>query len=141
MGYLVCEGCSMVITLQNAEQAHMVLKNLWPKMKDALQSGKHLRLEVKRSTRSTDQNAMFHSLIDTIAKEMKQAGSAWSTDDWKRLLIDQWAHETGRKMGKVAPSLDGERVVQLGLQSHKFTVEEGSEFIEWLMAWMADKGI
>ena len=93
----------MVIILQNVEQAHMVLKNLWPKMKDALQSGKHLRLEVKRSTRSTDQNAMFHSLIDTIAKEMKQAGSAWSADDWKRLLIDQWAHETGRKMGKVAP--------------------------------------
>jgi hypothetical protein len=44
-------------------------------------------------------------------------------------------------VGKVAPSLDGERVVQLGLQSHKFTKEEGSEFIEWLLAWMADKGI
>jgi hypothetical protein len=27
------------------------------------------------------------------------------------------------------------------MQSHKFTVEEGSEFIEWLLCWMADKGI
>ena len=137
---LLCEG-NMIITLQNPEQAHSVLKDLWPKMKDALQAGKRLRLEVKRSTRSSDQNAMFHSLIDTVAKQMKAAGSAWSSDDWKRLLIDQWAHETGRKIGKVAPSLDGERVVQLGLQSHKFTVDEGSEFIEWLMAWMAEKGI
>jgi len=131
----------MNITLYSPEQAHIVLKDLWPKIKETLQTGKKLRLEVKRSTRSSDQNAMFHSLIDLIAKQMKAAGSAWSSDDWKRLLIDQWAHETGRKIGKVAPSLDGERVVQLGLQSHKFTVEEGSEFIEWLMAWMADKGI
>ena len=131
----------MNITLYSPEQAHIVLKDLWPKIKETLQTGKKLRLEVKRSTRSSDQNAMFHSLIDLIAKQMKAAGSAWSSDDWKRLLIDQWAHETGRKIGKVAPSLDGERVVQLGLQSHKFTVEEGSEFIEWLMAWMADKSI
>ena len=131
----------MNITLHSPQQAHSVLKDLWPKIKESLQAGKRLRLEVKRSTRSSDQNAMFHSLIDLIAKQMKAAGSAWSSDDWKRLLIDQWAHETGRKIGKVAPSLDGERVVQLGLQSHKFTVDEGSEFIEWLMAWMADKGI
>jgi hypothetical protein len=114
---------------------------LWPKIKETLQAGKQLRLEVKKTSRSTDQNALFHALIDKIYKAMKLVGSAWSSDDWKRLLIDQWAHETGRKIGKVAPSLDGERVVQLGLQSHKFTVEEGSEFIEWLMAWMADKGI
>ena len=131
----------MNITLYSPEQAHIVLKDLWPKIKETLQTGKKLRLEVKRSTRSSDQNAMFHSLIDLIAKQMKAAGSAWSSDDWKRLLIDQWAHETGRKIGKVAPSLDGERVVQLGLQSHKFTKEEGSEFIEWLLCWMAEKGI
>jgi len=131
----------MNITLHSPQQAHSVLKDLWPKIKESLQAGKRLRLEVKRSTRSSDQNAMFHSLIGLVAKQMKAAGSTWSSDDWKRLLIDQWAHETGRKIGKVAPSLDGERIVQLGLQSHKFTVEEGSEFIEWLMAWMAEKGI
>ena len=131
----------MNITLYSPQQAHTVLKDLWPKIKETLQAGKKLRLEVKRSTRSSDQNAMFHSLIDLVAKQMKTAGSAWSSDDWKRLLIDQWAHETGRKIGKVASSLDGERVVQLGLQSHKFTVEEGSEFIEWLLCWMTEKGI
>ena len=138
--YLLFEG-NMIFTLHNSQQAHIVLKDLWPKIKETLQAGKQLRLEVKKATRSTDQNDMFHALIDKIYKAMKVVGSAWSADDWKRLLIDQWAHETGRKIGKVAPSLDGERVVQLGLQSHKFTVEEGSEFIEWLMAWMAEKGI
>ncbi len=131
----------MIVNLHNSEQAHIVLKNLWPKIKETLQAGKQLRLEVKKATRSTDQNDMFHALIDQVAKAMKDAGSEWSADDWKRLLIDQWANETGRKLGKIAPSLDGQRVVQLGLQSHKFTKEEGSEFIEWLLCWMADKGI
>jgi uncharacterized heparinase superfamily protein len=131
----------MIITLHNSQQAHTVLKDLWPKIKETLQAGKQLRLEVKKATRSTDQNDMFHALIDMVAKKMKAAGSEWTAEDWKRLLIDAWANETGRKIGKIAPSLDGQRVVQLGLQSHKFTVEEGSEFIEWLMAWMADKGI
>ena len=131
----------MIFTLHNSQQAHTVLKDLWPKIKETLQAGKQLRLEIKKTSRSTDQNALFHALFNKISLEMAKVGSKWTADDWKRLLIDQWAHETNRKIGKVAPSLDGERVVQLGLQSHKFTVEEGSEFIEWLMAWMADKGI
>jgi len=131
----------LIIRLSNPQQAHVALKDLWVKIKENLQAGQELRLEIKKATRSTDQNDMFHALIDKVYKAMKLAGSTWIADDWKRLLIDQWAHETGRKIGKVAPSLDGERVVQLGLQSHKFTIEEGSEFIEWLLCWMAEKGI
>jgi hypothetical protein len=131
----------MIITLHNSQQAHTVLKDIWPKIKETLQAGKQLRLEIKKTSRSTDQNALFHALFNKISLEMAKVGSKWIADDWKRLLIDQWAHETNRKIGKVAPSLDGERVVQLGLQSHKFTKEEGSEFIEWLLCWMADKGI
>ena len=140
MGFLDV-GKSMIITLHNPQQAQAVMKDLWPKIKENLQAGKQLRLEVKKASRSTDQNDMFHALIDKVAKAMKGAGSAWTPEDWKRLLIDQWAKETDRRISKVAPSLDGERVVQLGLQSHKFTVEEGSEFIEWLLAWMTEKGI
>jgi hypothetical protein len=131
----------MIFTLHNSQQAHTILKDLWPKIKEILQAGKQLRLEIKKTSRSTDQNALFHALFNKISLEMAKVGSKWIADDWKRLLIDQWAHETQRKIGKIAPSLDGERVVQLGLQSHKFTKEEGSEFIEWLMCWMAEKGI
>ena len=131
----------MIVHLNNPHQAAVVMKDVWPKVKEALEAGRRMRLEIKQARRSTDQNDMFHVLIYKIATQMKNVGSTWSTEDWKRLLIDQWAHETNRKLGKVAPSLDHERVVQLGMQSHKFTVEEGSEFIEWLLAWMAQKGI
>ena len=131
----------MIVHLYSPTQATTVMKDLWPKVKETLALGKKLRLEIKQSRRSTEQNDMFHSIIAQISQKMGEAGSTWTADDWKRLLIDQWAHETGRKIGKVAPSLDGERVVQLGLQSHKFTVEDSSEFIEFLIAWATNKGI
>ena len=131
----------MIVHLYSPTQATTVMKDLWPKVKESLALGKKMRLKIKQSRRSTEQNDMFHSIIAQIAQKMSEAGSTWTADDWKRLLIDQWAHETGRKIGKVAPSLDGERVVQLGLQSHKFTVEDSSEFIEFLIAWATNKGI
>jgi hypothetical protein len=117
------------------------MKDLWPKVKESLALGKKMRLEIKQSRRSTEQNDMFHSIIAQISQKMGEVGSTWTTDDWKRLLIDQWAHETGRRIGKVVPSLDGDRVVQLGLQSHKFTIGDSSEFIEFLIAWATNKGI
>ncbi len=131
----------MNYTLYNPQQGYAVLKDLWPQIKATLMAGQKLRIEIKQSRRSAEQNDMFHAIIHKIYIAMKAAGSKWTADDWKRLLIDQWAHETNRKIGKVAPSLDGERVVQLGLQSHKFTIEDGSEFIEWLIAWAAQKEI
>jgi len=131
----------VIVHLYSPTQATTVMKDLWPRVKDALESGKKMRLEIKESRRSTEQNDMFHSIIAQIAQKMGEAGSTWTADDWKRLLIDQWAHETNRRIGKVVPSLDGDRVVQLGLQSHKFTVEDSSEFIEFLIAWATNKGI
>jgi hypothetical protein len=132
----------MKIAVWEPVQAHREMMTvIWPTLKSMLMAGHRMTIEIKQSKRSVEQNAMFHSLIDKIAKQMAAAGSTWTADDWKRLLIDQWAHDTNRKIGKVCPSLDGERIVQLGLQSHKFTASESSEFIEFLLAWSALKGI
>ena len=132
----------MKVTCWEPAQAHKEMMNvIWPTLKAMLIAGHRMTIEIKQSKRSTEQNAMFHSLIDKISKQMAAVGSTWTADDWKRLLIDQWAHDTNRKIGKVCPSLDGERIVQLGLQSHKFTTGESSEFIEFLLAWSALKSI
>lgn len=131
----------MIYELFSPEQAKILLGRLWPDIKTNLAAGNKMRLELKPMTRSLDQNAKFHAMISQIGAMMRTAGSTWSDDDWKRLLIDQWAHETNRKIGRVAPSLDGERVVQLGWQSRKFSTADASEFIEWLYAWSVEKGI
>lgn len=127
--------------LHNYQQAFQLIDGLRPRIKARLQAGNVLTLTITEDTRSLDQNAMFHALIGQIAKQAEHFGSQWDTDSFKRFLIDQWAHETGRQSGKVVPSLDGQRLVQLGLQSRKFTKAEASEFTEWVLAWGANNGI
>tara|TARA_R110000868_G_scaffold343461_1_gene604469 strand:+ start:393 stop:707 length:315 start_codon:yes stop_codon:yes gene_type:complete len=93
--------------------------------------------------RSIDQNKMFHAIIGQIAKQATLHGSRWSAESWKRFLIDQWAHESNEmaSISKVMPSIDGERVVQLGHQSRRFTKEQATSFTEWLLYWAANNGV
>jgi hypothetical protein len=130
----------MKITLHNSQQAHQVVTDIYQKMKPHFMGGKKFTLEVTSETRSQPQNEMYHAIIGQIAKQAEHAGAKWDGESWKRFLIDQWASETGRPAGKVAPSLDGQRVVQLGLQSRKFNKADASEFTEWLICWATDKG-
>ena len=95
------------------------------------------------NTRSDLQNKLMHSLINQIAKQAMLHGSRWNSESWKRFLIDQWAHESGEmaSISKVMPSIDGERVVQLGHQSRRFTKEQAISFTEWLLCWAATNGV
>ena len=93
--------------------------------------------------KSREQEKLYHAIINQIAKQSKLHNSRWSTESWKRFLIDQWAHENGEmaSVSKVMPSIDGERVVQLGLQSRRFTKEQAISFTEWLMYWANTNGV
>jgi len=93
--------------------------------------------------RSGQQNKLMHSIIGQIASQAKIHGSRWTAESFKRFLIDQWAHENGEtdRVSKVVPSIDGQRVVQLGLQSRRFTKEQAISFTEWLLYWAATNGV
>ena len=131
----------MIYEVSTVNQARGVMAEAWPKIREQLENGQRLRIEIRKLNRTLAQNAKFHAMIGRIATQMREVGSTWNQDDWKRLLVDQWAHETDRKVGRVCPSLDGERVVQLGAQTRSFTVEMCNEFIEWLYAWAAEREI
>ena len=93
--------------------------------------------------KSRNQESLYHAIINQIAKQSKLHGSRWSPESWKRYLIDQWAHENNEmaSVSKVMPSIDGLRVVQLGLQSRRFTKEQAISFTEWLMYWATTNGV
>jgi hypothetical protein len=131
----------MIYKLETSKQEHIVIKDLWAKIKVALDSGKRLTLEVKNESKSRDQEEMYHALIGKIAKQAQHQGAQWDAESWKRFLVDQWANDTGRKPGRVAASLDSQRVVQLGIQTRKFSKEDSAEFIEFLFAWANNNGI
>jgi hypothetical protein len=44
-------------------------------------------------------------------------------------------------VSKVMPSIDGQRVVQLGLQSRRFTKAQAISFTEWLIYWATTNGV
>ena len=97
--------------------------------------------------RSTEQNEKMHAMIGDIAKCVPFMGKLINRDDMKRLLVDAFAkvmRDAGTPLhhdGRVVPSLDGERVVQLGIQTKDFRVREASEFVEYLYAFGAENGV
>lgn len=131
----------MQLKLYAPEQAHAELTRLWPQIKAALQAGHKLQLTIKREAKSRDQEEMYHAIIGHIAKQASHLGAKWSAEDWKRFLVWQFAKEVGISTGKLVPSLDGTGIVQLGMQTRKFTKDQASQFTEWLLAWAAQNGI
>jgi hypothetical protein len=131
----------MKYDLDSYEQAQALMTSIWPKVREALVYGKKLTLEIKQQSKSREQERLYHELIGQIAKQAQHVGSKWSADDFKRLLVDQFAREIGLTGAKIVPNLDGTGFVQLGVQTRKFTVDQGSQFIEWLYAWAANNGV
>lgn len=127
--------------LLNYQQAHQTILELMPRIKSRLQAGNVLTLTIQEDARSLDQNAMFHALIGQIAKQAQHMGATWDIEAWKRLLTHEWAKETGRQAGQLVASLDGKDIVQLGIQTRKFSKQEASEFTEWVLAWGSQNGI
>lgn len=117
------------------------MNSVWPKVKEALASGKQLTLEIKAANKSRDQEEKYHAMIGEIAKQAQHLGAKWDAESWKRLLVWQFCNDTGMDAGKIIPSLDGSGIVQLGQQTRKFTKEQASEFVEWLNAWGAEHGV
>jgi hypothetical protein len=125
----------------NKDNATAVMETLWPKVKEALASGKQLTLEIKDAGKSRDQEKLYHELIGQIAKQAQHMGAKWDAESWKRLLVDSYCREKGMKTGAVIPNLAGDGIVQLGMQTRNFTKEQASEFVEWLHAWGAEHGV
>jgi hypothetical protein len=93
------------------------------------------------------QEEKYHAMIGDIAHQVEHIGRKWDADDMKRLLIDEFADEmrgAGTPLhhdGRVIPSLDGRRIVQLGIQSRDFYVKEAAQFIEYLYSFGSARGV
>jgi hypothetical protein len=131
----------MIYRLENPKQAHALIASLWVKIKTALESGQNLTLEVKKESKTRDQEEKYHAMIADIAKQAQHQGARWNAEDWKRLLLHEFAKQANLPQGRIVASLDGTGIVQLGLQSRKLTKDQGSEFIEFLFAWAAQNGV
>lgn len=95
---------------------------------------------VRPPTRSTEQNAALHRLLQAIVKaRYKWAGRTWSIDDWRAIMVSAHAKATNRP-GEIVPGLEGEFVV-LRRSTTRMSVAELSSLIEYVQAWCAQNGI
>jgi hypothetical protein len=103
--------------------------------------------------KSRDQEEKYHAMAGDIAKSVPFMGQMVDGETWKRLLVDAFvrvmredARATGKPdpfsdQGRVVPSLDGSGVVQLGVQTRKFSVGIAAQFIEYLYAFGANHSV
>lgn len=130
----------MKYDLIDPQQATALMQNIWPKVKAALAAGRKLTLEVKDASKSREQEQKYHAIIGEIAQQAQHMGAKWDSETWKRLLVDKYCRETGLS-SKIMANLDNDGLVQLGFQTRKFTKEQASEFVEFLLAWCVENGI
>jgi len=102
---------------------------------------------ISEPTKKRAQEEKYHAMIGDIAKQTAYIGKRWDLDDMKRILIDEFAEEmrlAGTPLhhdGRLIPSENGRRVIQLGIQSRDFYVSEAAQFIEFLYAWGSGRGV
>jgi hypothetical protein len=127
----------------DTEHARDRMALAWRYACELLQFGKPVRVRIdeKESTRTLEQNAKLHALCGDIAKQRQWAGQWIDTEGWKRLLVDAWARTEGKTQGRVVPSLDGQSVVNLGIQTRGMRVKDMADLITFAEAWAVDNGI
>lgn len=99
-----------------------------------------LKLTIQPMTRSLDQNAKFHALVDDIASSgAKWMGQERTAAQWKVLFVSGHAVATG-KGAEVVPGLEGE-FVNIRESTASMSKERGSSLIEYTLAWCAQNGV
>jgi len=120
--------------LFNAQQAGVVMKDIWPDVKATLTAGKRLQLTIKPETRSLPQNARLWAMLTEISEQVEWYGRRLTPENWKHVF------SAALKKQDVVPGLDGGFVV-LGQSTSKMTVAEMSDLQTLMEAFGAEKGV
>lgn len=119
----------------------------WQVVNEMLDGGGVL-VEIKRFSRSRDQEKKYHAMIRDIARQVKFDGrKTFSTDVWKARLVEQFAQDRAdmgeplNHPGQTVMSLDSQRIISVRPSTTQFTVQEGRDFIEHLYSEGAEMGV
>ena len=109
-------------------------------MQAVLEAPTGYAVEIRPKNRTLDQNAKIHALIQRISQKVVWAGKLQEVETWKRLLTAAWLRARGEPV-EMLPAIDGFGVDVVFRPTSKLTVEEMSEFIEYVTAWAVEQGI
>jgi len=125
--------------LHDAQSGHAELMRAWSWAKAMLLAGHRLTLEVKRATRSTEQNALMWSCLTDLSKQVD-----WPVDGrTQKLDPEEWKDILSaglKKSQRVAQGIEGGWVM-LGQRTSRMTVAEMSELITLAHAFGDQHGV
>lgn len=122
------------LTLHNAQAGHAAFLRAWVWCKAMLLAGHRLTLEIRKATRSSEQNARMWAMLTEIARQVDWHGQKLTAEDWKDMAT------AALKRQRVVPGIDGGFVV-LGQRTSKMTVGEMAELMDFLEAFGAEHGV
>lgn len=108
---------------------------------------------ISEPTKKRIQEEKYHAMMGDIAKQCFYNGRKLGDETWKRLLVEAYVYilrEEAKAQGKpdpfpkggaLLPSIDGLRIVQVEALTRNFTVSQASQFIEYLYAFGAERGV
>lgn len=127
------------ITLRDPQTGHAELMRAWTWAKAMLLAGHRLTLEIKRATRSTEQNSLFWSLLGDLSKQCE-----WAVDgQMVKLSPEEIKHiltASMKRHQRMARGIDGGLVV-LGQSTSRMTVAEMAELITLGHAYGDSQGV
>ena len=124
----------LTLRLIEPVQAHKAMATAWLHCKPWLVAGHKLVLEVRKDTRSNEQNRRLWSLLSDLAHQVNWHGNKLTADEWKCVM------SASLKRQKVVPGLDGGFVV-LGQSTSKMTRAEMAELQELIEAFGAQQNV
>lgn len=129
------------IILHNRAQAWSVIQSqLFPFLKEAMQAGRRWVLTLRLETRTQAQNRLMWPLLTAFSEQLEWPVNGRMTkltpDEFKDVLSAGFHGDTVR----LAMGLNG-GVVMLGQRTSKFTKPQFAEWIEFLYATAADRGV
>jgi hypothetical protein len=125
---------------RDVQQGHAVIAGLWEWAKPLLSSGHQLCIKAMPMTRSLEQNAAQWPILDAFSRQLQWPVNGkmvhMTPEEWKDTLSAAFQNETVR----LAMGLNG-GVVMLGMRTSKMSKARFSEWLEFLHAVAAERGV
>lgn len=93
-------------------------------------------VEVRDVTRTDDQNRMLWPILKAFSEKVEIRGQRLDPDQFKCVLMHAWGQEV-----ETLPTLDGKSWFPVGFRSSKLTKPEFSDFLSFIQAEAAQRGV
>lgn len=97
-------------------------------------------VEVKEPTRSLEQNAKLHAMLEDLEQQVEWHGMKMTKTVWKRVCTAAMLREQGESP-MLVPSLDGHGVEIIYEKTSKMGKRMMADLIEWVYCFGAEHGV